>query len=128
MRIKTGGPTQTTQTQTTSKASTTSKAGAAKFAGMIGSAGTATDKGDAESAGKQAMMQALEALAAEIEAGTTTKEEASRRFVGLVIEDRFGKQSGNGAATMQDVVGEMVESDPQFVSKLQSQLKRMTRG
>ncbi len=123
MRIKSGGP--TTQTQQTQKSTATSKAGAGKFAGMIGAAGTATDKGDAESAGKSAMMAALAQLAAEVEAGKTTKEEASRRFVGLVIEERFGKQNGKGAQTLQDVVGDMVESDPQFASRLQSQLKRL---
>jgi hypothetical protein len=125
MRIKSNGPTHTQQTQQTTKTATTSKAGAAKFAGMIGTTGSATDRGDAESQGKGAMMAALAELAADIEAGTTTKEEASRRFVGLVIEERFGKQNGKGAETMQDAVGDMVESDPQFVSKLHSQLKRI---
>ena len=42
-----------------------------------------------------------------------------------VIEERFGKQNGKGAETMQSAVGDMVESDPQFASKLQSQLKRI---
>lgn len=121
MRIKSGGPTQT------QKSTATSKAGGAKFAGMIGAAGNATEKGDAESEGNGAMMAALAELAADVEAGKTTKEEASRRFVGLVIEERFGKQNGKGAETMQDVVGEMVESDPQFASRLQSQLKRLKK-
>jgi len=73
------------------------------------------------------MMAALAELAADIEAGTATKEEASRRFVGLVIEERFGQQKGKGAKTMEDVVGEMVEADPQFVARLQSQLKRLAK-
>ena len=63
-----------------------------------------------------------------MEAGKTTKEEASRRFVGLVIEERFGPQKGKGAGTMQDAVGDMVDSDPQFVSRLHSQLKRLTKA
>jgi hypothetical protein len=29
---------------------------------------------------------------------------------------------------MEDVVGQMVEDDPQFVARLQSQLKRLSRG
>ncbi len=124
MRIK-SGPTQTQQTQ---KSTATSKAGGAKFAGMIGAAGSATEKGDAESEGKGQMMAALAELAADMEAGKTTKEEASRRFVGLVIEERFGPQKGKGAGTMQDAVGDMVDSDPQFVSRLHSQLKRLTKA
>lgn len=122
MRIK-SGPTQTTQTQGTQKTST-SKAGAARFAGMIDKAGSSTDQ---PSQGKSKMMAALAELAADIEAGTATKEEASRRFVGLVIEERFGQQKGKGAKTMEDVVGEMVEADPQFVARLQSQLKRLAK-
>ncbi len=122
MRIKSGGPTQTQQAQ---KTSSTSKAGAARFAGMIDKTGASTDQ---ESQGKSRMMAALAELAADIEAGKATKEEASRRFVGLVIEERFGVQKGKGAKTMEDVVGEMVENDPQFVARLQSQLKRLAKS
>jgi hypothetical protein len=122
MRIKSGGPTQTQQTKATTS---TSKAGAARFAGMIDKTGSSTDQ---ESQGKSKMMDALAALAADLEAGKATKEEASRRFVGLVIEERFGQQKGKGAKTMEDVVGEMVENDPQFVARLQSQLKRLSKA
>lgn len=125
MRIKSGGPTQTTQTQQAQKASSTSKAGAARFAGLVDKAGNNADQ---QSQGKSRMMEALAALAADIEAGTATKEEASRRFVGLVIEERFGAQKGKGAKNMEDVVGEMVENDPQFVARLQSQLKRLAKS
>jgi len=48
--------------------------------------------------------------------------------VGLVVEERFGKQTGKGAKAMEEVVGEMVESDPQFVARLQSQLKRLAKS
>ena len=122
MRIKSGGPTQTQQTAKTTSAS---KAGAARFAGMVGKTGSSTDQ---ESQGKSKMMEALAALAADLEAGKATKEEASRRFVGLVIEERFGEQKGKGAKTMEDVVGELVENDPQFVARLQSQLKRLSKA
>jgi hypothetical protein len=125
MRIKSGGPTQTQQAQQAQKTSSTSKSGAARFAGMIDKTGSPTDQ---QSQGKSKMMEALAELAADIEAGKATKEEASRRFVGLVIEERFGQQKGKGAKTMEDVVGEMVENDPQFVSRLQSQLKRLAKS
>ena len=125
MRIKSGGPNQTQQTQQAQKTSTTSKAGAARFAGMVDRADANPDK---ESQGKGRMMEALAALAAEIEAGTATKEEASRRFVSLVVEERFGKQTGKGAKSMEEAVGDMVEADPQFVARLQSQLKRLSKS
>lgn len=124
MRIKSGGPNQTQQTQQAQKTSTTSKAGAARFAGMI----DRTDSNpDQPSQQKGRMMEALAELAAEIEAGTATKEEASRRFVSLVVEERFGKQTGKGSKSMEDAVGDMVEADPQFVARLQSQLKRLSK-
>jgi hypothetical protein len=125
MRIKSGGPTSTQASQQAQKTSSTSKAQGARFAGMVDRAGSSTDQ---PSQGKSQMMEALAALAADLEAGKATKEEASRRFVGLVIEERFGKQHGKGAQNMEDVVGQMVEDDPQFVARLQSQLKRLSRG
>jgi hypothetical protein len=125
MRIKSGSSTSTQGTQQAQKTSSTSKAQGARFAGMVERTGSSTDQ---PSQGKGQMMEALAALAAELESGRTSKEEASRRFVGLVIEERFGKQQGKGAQTMQDVVGQLVEDDPQFVARLQSQLKRLARG
>lgn len=123
MRIKSGGPTQTQQAQQTQKSSS-SKAGPSRFAGMVQRTGNSTDQ---ESQGKSKMMEALAELAADLEAGKATKEEASRRFVGLVIEERFGVQKGKGAKHMEEVVGDMVEADPQFVARLQSQLKRLAK-
>ena len=77
---------------------------------------------------QSAMMQELAELAAALESGRATKEEASRRFVGMVIRRKFGKQKGKGSEKMEEAVSEMVEADPQFVSKLQSQLKRIAKG
>lgn len=121
-----GGPNRTTGAQGPAKAGGVGKAQGAKFAGMVGAAGHAT-----EEAGRQqsAMMAELAELAAALEAGKATKEEASRRFVGLVIRQRFGKQKqGKGQDQMEEAVTEMVEEDPQFVSRLQSQLKRIAKG
>ncbi|MBM4281892.1 MAG: hypothetical protein FJ137_14430 [Deltaproteobacteria bacterium] len=125
MRIKSGGPTSTQSAQQAQRTSAASKSQGARFAGMVDKTGSSTDQ---PSQGKSQMMQALAELAADLEAGKATKEEASRRFVGLVIEERFGKQQGKGAKNMGEVVGQMVEDDPQFVARLQSQLKRLSRG
>lgn len=124
MRVRSGGPTKSGQASGAQK-STTSGAQGAKFAGMVDRAGGSTDQ---ESKGKTAIMAELEKLAAEIQSGLATKEEASRRFVGLVIEERFGTQKGKGKKAMEDAVGDIVEADPNFVARLQSQLKRIARG
>ncbi len=102
------------------------KAGSAKFGGMVG--GTAANGTEEANRVQSAMMQELAALAAELRAGKATKEEASRRFVGLVIRQKFGKQKGKGAQKMEEAVSDLVEADPQFVSRLQSQLKRIAGG
>jgi hypothetical protein len=120
MRIKSGGPNQTQKAQK----ATTSSAGAARFAGMVDRTGSATDEPSQQAS---RMMAALAELAAELESGKATKEEASRRFVSLVVEERFGKQTGKGVKAMEEVVGDMVEGDPQFVARLQSQLKRLAK-
>ena len=45
-----------------------------------------------------------------------------------VVKQRFGKQKGKGSEKMEEAVSELVEADPQFVSRLQSQLKRIAGG
>jgi hypothetical protein len=124
MRIKSGGPQKSTGPQGTAK-TTTSAAKGARFAGMVKATGDATEQ---PSQGKDAMMAALQALAADVESGKTTQEEASRRFVGLVLETRFALKRGKGTEKMEESISELVDADPQFVSKLQSQLKRIAKS
>lgn len=103
-----------------------SRTNAAKFGGMLGqAAANATEEANRV---QSAMMTELAQLAAELRSGRATKEEASRRFVGLVIKQKFGKQKGKGAQKMEQAVSDLVEADPQFVSRLQGQLKRIADG
>ncbi len=99
------------------------KASSTSFGGSITGSRDATE--DQAKRLRTAMMQELENLAAELEHGKTTKEEASRRFVGLVIREKFGRQKGKGAQQMEESVGDLVEADPAFVAKLHSQLKKL---
>lgn len=127
MRIRGGGgPRGTSSTTGAGKAGGVGKAQGAKFAGMVGAAqGNGTEEANAV---QSAMMQEVAQIAAELNAGKATKEEASRRFVGLVIRQRFGQQKGKGSQKMEEAVSQLVEEDPQFVSRLQSQLKRIAGG
>ena len=78
---------------------------------------------------RNALMEQLETLAAEVAEGSATKEEASRRFAGLVIKERFGElNKGKGAASMEEAVGNMLESDPNFVNRLHEQLKKISKS
>lgn len=124
MRVRGGGgPKGASATQ---KSSGVGKAQGARFSGMVGKA---EGNGSEEANQRQsALMQEVAQLAAELQAGKATKEEASRRFVGLVIKEKFGNQKGKGAKNMEEVVSDLVENDPQFVSRLQSQLKRIAGG
>lgn len=124
MRInRGGGPKGPTAT---GGAGAVNKTGGAKFGGMVGQ--TAANGTEEANRVQSAMMQELAQLAAELQSGKATKEEASRRFVGLVIKQKFGKQKGKGAEKMEEAVSDLVEADPQFVSRLQGQLKRIAGG
>jgi hypothetical protein len=128
MRIN-RGPNRPTGTSGTSKAGGVGKAQGANFSGMVGQA-QANGTEEANRA-QSAMMAELAELAAALEAGKATKEEASRQFVKLVLKRKFGrdgKKRGKGDDMMEETVSDLVESDPQFVSRLQNQLKRIAKG
>ena len=103
------------------------KASKADFAEAIGDSDE--DNEEQSQQARSALMEQLEALAAEVADGSATKEEASRRFAGLVINERFGAvNKGKGAASMEDAIGNMVESDPNFVNRLQNQLRKISKS
>src|SRR5688572_5190692 len=109
------------------KAQGVGKAQGAKFAGMVGAAqGNGTEEANRA---QSALVAELAELAAALEAGKATKEEASRRFVNLVIKRKFGgNKRGKGQDKLEEAIGDIVEDNPEFVSKLQSQLKRIAKG
>ena len=125
MRIKRQG---TAATRRAGKAGKSAKAKGAAFRGLI-----EQTVGDPEEGARKVrcqLFEELELLAADLEGGEATKEEASRRFVGLVIKDRFGKNAAEskGGQVMSAEIGDLVEDDPQFVSRLQQQLKKIAKG
>ena len=124
MRIRGGGGPK--GPAATGNAGAVGKTNSAKFGGMV--AGTAANGTEEANRAQSAMMRELVQLAAELQSGKATKEEASRRFARLVIKQKFGQQKGKGAQKMEDAVSDMVEDDPQFVSRLQGQLKRIAGG
>lgn len=127
MRIRSGGPSQTAQTQGSGAAKGVGKAQSTKFSGLVEGTKDATDdKGQGGQRNK--MLEALAAIAREVEDGSMTKEEASRRFVGIIIQERFGKQIGKGAQKMEESIANMVENDPNFVARLHSQLKKIAKS
>ena len=122
MRVK-GGP-RAQGAQQANKAQSGGKAAAAKFAGLLNDPEENEEK--ARNLRSQ-MLEELRGLAQELEEGTSSKEEASRRFVGLVIRERYGSEKGKGGKTMEDSIADLVEEDPNFVSKLQTQLKKIAK-
>jgi hypothetical protein len=123
MRIKSGGPNRARGAQKASKAKKSSKA---KFSGVL------EEKVDTEEKAREirnALMDELIGLADEMKSGKATKEETSRKFAGLVIRDRFGEQGDSkGGARMEETIGDLVEDDPVFVSRLQTQLKKIAKS
>lgn len=119
-----GAATGASSTAATQKAE---KANKADFAEAIGDSDE--DNEEQSQKARSALMEQLEALAAEVADGSATKEEASRRFAGLVINERFGAvNKGKGATSMEEAIGNMVESDPNFVNRLQNQLRKISKS
>lgn len=123
MRIKSGGP---NRARAAKKASAAKKAGKAKFSGVL------DEQVDTEKKAREirnALMDELVGLAADLDTGKASKEEATRKFAGMVIRERFGDQSkSKGGAKMEETIGDMVEDDPVFVSRLQTQLKKIAKS
>ena len=128
MRIRGGPPTGPTALGGARQAKGVNKTEGAKFGGMVDATGDATDDRGSNQKSRTALIAELEALAREFQDGKATKEDVSRKFVGMVIRDRFGDQKGKGAKKMEDSISEMVENDPNFVARLQNQLKRLARA
>jgi hypothetical protein len=127
MRIKSGGPGKTQGAQGTKGAQGVKKTTGAKFSDLVGDDNQSTD--DKARQIRAALLEQLTALAQELENGKATKEEASRRFAGMVISERFGNQERTkGGKKMVESIGDLVESDPNFVNRLQEQLKKLAKA
>ncbi len=124
MRIKGGSP-GAGGVRGAGKAGGAKKATGARFSGLI------EEKVDTEDEARKLrsrLLEELQDLAAEVEQGKSSKEEASRKFVGLVIKERYGEQKGKGAKNMEDSIADMVEDDPTFVTRLSAQLKKLAKS
>lgn len=128
MRIKSSSSSRlrgTRGTSSTSAASGAQKAQSTSFSGLV------EEKVDTEREARKVrsqLMQELSELARELEEGDCDKEEASRRFVGLVIRERYGEDKGKGRKKMEEAIADMCEDDDNFVSKLQAQLHRIAKS
>lgn len=81
-------------------------------------------------------------IAQRLKAGSIQEEEATREFVGLVIEERWpefkkkkrrkGRDDDDEPASpeeqLEDAVTELINSDPVLFKRLQTQFQRMAKG
>lgn len=125
MRIKSGGSTGPRGIRGTQATGSTQQAQATGFSGLVHEK---VDTGEEARKVRSRLMQELSELARELEDGKATREEASRRFVGLVIRERYGDDKGKGRKNMEDAIADLVEDDENFVTKLQAQLKKLSRS
>jgi polyhydroxyalkanoate synthesis regulator phasin len=124
MRIKGGSP-GAGGVRGAGKAGGAQKATGARFSGLI------EEKVDTEEEARKLrsrLLEELQSLAEEVERGAASKEDASRKFVGLVIKDRYGEQKGKGAKNLEESIADMVEDDPTFVTRLSAQLKKLAKS
>ena len=132
-----GGPNQTNQTQNTNKTD---------FANKVTQAATQGTDAARTAQAKQTQQSQLTGKAREIakklQSGQLTQKEATREFVGLVIEERFPqlkkkkkrKQKEDGKddddpqtqeEMIEEAVTELIDRDPELAKRLQSQFKKL---
>ena len=105
------------------------KVGGAKFAGLVSATGGAEDSTEKARQVRNMLLEELTGLAKEVKDGKATKEEATRKFVHLVIKDKMsGMADGKGQNAMEDSVSEMCEADPNFVQRLHNELLKLARS
>lgn len=115
-------------TASTSGAKATGKAGGVKFAKHISGAGAAEDSTEKARKVRNWLLEELTGLAKDVKEGKATKEEATRKFVHMVVKEKMNGVSGAGQAAMEESISEMCESDPQFVTRLHNELNKMARS
>jgi hypothetical protein len=68
----------------------------------------------------------LKQVSLELKSGKITGEEASKQFVSLVIQKRNELNlSQDSMKKIEHAIGDLVSQDPVFVSKLQTELKKI---
>jgi hypothetical protein len=127
MRVNRGsGPRGTTGTGGTTGPN---KVGGAKFAQMVGAANAAEDSTEKARQVRTLLLEELTGLAKDVKDGKATKEEATRKFVHLVIREKLhGNVNGAGQKALEDSVSDMCENDPNFVGRLHNELLKMARS
>lgn len=72
------------------------------------------------------LMEGLQGLANDVKLGKVSKEEASRHFVSMVVQQQTHLKSHvKDLKKMESAVADAIEQDPFFVSKLETQLKKI---
>jgi polyhydroxyalkanoate synthesis regulator phasin len=71
------------------------------------------------------LMEGLQAIANDVKQGKMSKEEAGRQFVSSVIRQTHLKSYVKDIKKMESAVADAIEQDPIFVSKLETQLKKI---
>ncbi len=124
MDIKSHGTTAAPTGKTTSLQNADSKK-TAEFDGVLSP--SATPKAT-QTEKVSELMGGLQELAKGIKEGKVTKEEASRQFVGMVIQQQTHlKPHVKDVKKMETAVADAIEQDPFFVAKLETQLKKLSQ-
>ncbi|MEW5853939.1 MAG: hypothetical protein AB2A00_34510 [Myxococcota bacterium] len=123
-----GGPRGTTGTGGAKETGKTGKAEKASFKGMVTATGAAEDSTEKARQVRSWLLDELTGLAKDLKDGKASKEEATRKFVSLVVKDKMKGAKGVGIKAMEESISEMCEADPSFVSRLQTELAKLARS
>lgn len=104
------------------------KVGKSSFAGMVSSVSSAEDSTEKARKVRSLLLDELSGLANELKDGKATKEEATRKFVHLVIKEKMMGAGSKNQKAMEESVADMCESDPTFVTKLHNELLKLAKS
>ena len=122
MDIKSRGVTHTPSEKIATTQKTNGKK-AAEFSSVLSSS-TAQKTVPAEKVTK--LMEGLQWLADDVKQGKISKEEASRHFVSIVVQQQTHLKSHvKDLKKMESAIADAIEQDPFFVGKLDTQLKKI---
>jgi hypothetical protein len=111
-----------------SGAQETGKASKTSFAGMVTATGATEDSTEKARKVRSWLLDELAGLAKDLKDGKASKEEATRKFVALVVKERMRGTKGQGMQAMEDSISKMCEADPVFVARLQNELNKLARS
>ncbi len=141
-RIGGGGPFVPPQTQGAQQTQQTQQTQKSDFASKVAAQGTDAARSEqAKKTSQSALTGKARDIAKRLANGALNQKEATREFVGLVIEERFpqfkkkkkkkkkdDEEDQSPEEQLEEAVTELIDRDPALAQRLQTQFKKLSGG